>query len=249
MRTTKDTICTYIPTSFCKVIFSKNHFLIQEPHKDPNLQRKFSFSQVFFKENSMSIHIISIHRFNWKKTLVVVKSHLKLSGSSLRFTLINLRTKPIQDSHLSHVKRLLNRIFKGVWDNTSDSVTSLVLTMLYKFGYWNANGVSPSQTSFQNRVLVLAPTTKEPRWKKSSFTPIRRVSMWVWLAFARVFCCCHTSSLDKSLNSHLLSKQLFLSSSTSIPRPPWSLGRQIMFHFVKRYFFFRSSLYQKKRDL
>jgi hypothetical protein len=40
------------------------------------------------------------------------------------------------------------------------------------------------------------------------------------------------------LNNHLLSKHLFLISRTSIPRPPWSLGRQMMFHLVGLYFLY-----------
>jgi hypothetical protein len=38
--------------------------------------------------------------------------------------------------------------------------------------------------------------------------------------------CCHVPSSDSSFKNHLLSKHLFFSSRTSIPKPPWSLGWQ-----------------------
>jgi hypothetical protein len=50
------------------------------------------------------------------------------------------------------------------------------------------------------------------------------------------------------LNSHLLKRQLFLISRTSIPRPPWSFGRHIIFHFDSLYFFLFWSHCQKKRE-
>jgi hypothetical protein len=47
----------------------------------------------------------------------------------------------------------------------------------------------------------------------------------------------------------LLNKHLFLIYRTSIPKPPWSFGRQTMFHFVSRYFLLLSSDCQKNLDL
>jgi hypothetical protein len=60
---------------------------------------------------------------------------------------------------------------------------------------------------------------------------------------------CQTPSSLISLNSHLLSKLLFFNSKTSIPNPPWSLGRHMMFHLESLYFLLWPSLCQKKRDL
>jgi hypothetical protein len=43
---------------------------------------------------------------------------------------------------------------------------------------------------------------------------------------------CHTPSWLINLSNHLLRRHKFLISRTSIHKPPWSLGRQITFHFV-----------------
>jgi hypothetical protein len=106
----------------------------------------------------------------------------------------------------------------------------------------------PSQVSSENRVP--SPTTKEPC--------LRKVSLWcinpfqkgesVGLAWtsAIVFVfkyLLHSSSYHipsslMILNNHLLKRQLFLTSRTSMPKPPWSFDRQTMFHFVSLYFFF-----------
>ena len=52
-----------------------------------------------------------------------------------------------------------------------------------------------------------------------------------------------------NLYNHLLIRHLFLISKFSIPRPPWSLGRQRISHRARWYFLLASSDCQKKRDL
>jgi hypothetical protein len=47
---------------------------------------------------------------------------------------------------------------------------------------------------------------------------------------------CHFPSSFNNLKNHLLSKHLFLIYKTLTPRPPWSLGLQMMFHLVSLYF-------------
>jgi hypothetical protein len=59
---------------------------------------------------------------------------------------------------------------------------------------------------------------------------------------------CHISSLDRSLNSHMLSKHLFLNLRTSTPSLPWSFGQQMMLHLVNLYFFLVSWVCQKNLD-
>jgi hypothetical protein len=58
---------------------------------------------------------------------MVVRFQLKLSGSSLKLTFINLLSKLTQEFHLSTVNVLLNLIFKGTLDRTSATTTCLVL--------------------------------------------------------------------------------------------------------------------------
>jgi hypothetical protein len=110
-------------------------------------------------------------------------------------------------------------------------------------------------------VFIPFPIWKKPLLKNSSFTRIRPFQKDESVGFActadKVLCLkyllrsssCHTPSSLSNLKSHLLSKHLFLSSRTSTPKPPWSLGRQTIFHFVRRYFFLFSSDCQKNLDL
>jgi hypothetical protein len=44
----------------------------------------------------------------------------------------------------------------------------------------------------------------------------------------------------------LLNKNLFFNSSTSNPRLPWYMGREIMFQWVSLYFLLWPSLWKKK---
>jgi hypothetical protein len=54
----------------------------------------------------------------------------------------------------------------------------------------------------------------------------------------------------KSFKSHLLNKHLlFFISKTSTASPPWSLGLQMMFHWVSLYFLLWPLLSQKNLDL
>jgi hypothetical protein len=128
-------------------------------------------------------------------------------------------------------------------------------------GIHRARGSSLSQVPSQNLVRSPLSTTNDPRSiKKSSFTftnPfLKGESFGFSVTWARVLDCkyllcrssCQTTSSLNSLNSHLLSKLLFFNYKTSIPKPTWSLGRQIIFHLVSLYFFLCSSLCQKNRE-
>jgi hypothetical protein len=101
---------------------------------------------------------------------------------------------------------------------------------------------------------------KDPRLKKSSFIKPRQKGesigfslswdndfKWRYLFFTSSW---HTPCSFSSLKSYLHSKHLFFFiSSTSTPRPPWSLGRHMMFQRVSLYFFLWPSLCQKNLDL
>lgn len=66
-----------------------------------------------------------------------------VSGSLVKVTSINIRTKCNQALNLSLIKAPLNRIFKGL----------LTLHNIVRDRYCKAKGVSPNQVSSQKRVV------------------------------------------------------------------------------------------------
>jgi hypothetical protein len=52
-----------MPVLFGKVVFCY-HFFIQEPHKNPYLQRNPDFPNVFSQKLCVIIHIVQIERFH-----------------------------------------------------------------------------------------------------------------------------------------------------------------------------------------
>jgi hypothetical protein len=116
------------------------------------------------------------------------------------------------------------------------------------------------QESSQNLILDPSPRMKEPLAKKFSLAFMRPFqkgeSIGLLVTWDKVLeckyllwmICCQTTFSLISLKSHLLNKHLFFNSRTSIPKPPWSFGLQIKFHFVRRYFFLWPSHCQKNQD-
>ena len=125
-----------------------------------------------------------------------------------------------------------------------------------------ARGVPPNHVSSQNLVDIPLPTKNLTLRKNISFVLISPFqngeSVGLMVARASVFECKYLlrsiwdhmpSGSVSNLYNHLLIRHLFLISNFSIPRPPWSLGRQRISHRARRYFLLASSDCQKKRDL
>jgi hypothetical protein len=115
--------------------------------------------------------------------------------------------------------------------------------MFYNDKYWRHKGISSSQMTSQKWTVDSSPILKEPLLKKSFLTlmstfqkdesvgfPSTRGKV-LSLRYLLHKSCCHIPCSVSNLNSYLLSKRLFYSWSTSIRKPPWSFGWQIIFHF------------------
>jgi hypothetical protein len=118
-----------------------------------------------------------------------------------------------------------------------------------------------SHLSFQNLISLPPCNLKFPKFRNWSLTFISPIQNWelpshlfTWvlnlsLKYLFLSSCCQASSPLIKLKRHLPSKLLFCCLRSSLPRPPCSLGLQIILHFVSLYLFLRLSSYQKTVDL
>jgi hypothetical protein len=186
-----------------------------------------------------------------------VRLHLYSSSCGSSWTSISLCNICNQWSHRSPTKERPNSIFRGTEANLWATVWSLCCTILYNEGYWAANGLSPNHVSSQNLILDPSPKIKEPLEKKSSFTCIRpfqkgesfdftltRDKVFELLCSSVAIPYFHLSAWINICSTSIC----FLTRAHQSPNRPWSLGRQIKFHFVSMYFFLCQSLCQKTRE-
>jgi hypothetical protein len=184
------------------------------------------------------------------KTLEAVGFHLKISSVSFKSMVINISKRWIHLSHLFPIRVLQKPPDKhGLLWHFYDEQFCIEMDI-------PRLGACP-QAKYPLKTLYLAHYQQKMNpvlrtHPSHSLIPSKRVNRGfavTWEMVRKYLLCkssCHTPSSMKSLNSHMLSKLLFLNSNTSTPRPPWSLGRQIIFHNL--YFFLCSSLCQKNRE-
>jgi hypothetical protein len=109
----------------------------------------------------------------------------------------------------------------------------------------------------QKRVVLPSLIIKEPFVKTSSLIFISPLQKWESYGLALTYVrdldlrylflskSCHMPSIFSRLTIHLANKHLFCNSSSRIPNPPWSLGRQRMSHLVSLYLCLFEDLCQK----
>jgi hypothetical protein len=126
----------------------------------------------------------------------------------------------------------LKAILRGVSANTFTTKTFFCCTMLYNNGYCCVKDISPSHISSQKahdqsisylkktslKEIILDSHKSFPKRWISRFCLSLRQSFIARYLVCNI--CCHMTSYESNLKSHLLIKHLFFSSSTSMPRPP-----------------------------
>ena len=119
---------------------------------------------------------------------------------------------------------------------TAAMVMCLFLVILYNPGYWSFKAFAPSHVSSQNLTCDPLLILKVPKRRKSCFTFISldqkcespgfhsTYASGLDLRYLFLSNCCHFPSVVRSLNNHLLSRALFFTLRSMMPKPPWSLG-------------------------